>query len=143
MSHLEHFPVSITREVDGFLVHQQFGSTSHDAVSIKISFDQAKQISSFLSKNVGKEVLDEPELSEGFDDFWKNYPRKDSKHRALQLWKSNRLHKIRERIMAHLNRVKQSDQWTRDGGRFVPHAATYLSQARYLDEVDEDLSDFL
>ena len=37
-----------------------------------------------------------------------------------------------------LNAVKaqrESPQWTRDGGQFIPHPATWLNQERWEDEV--------
>lgn len=68
---------------------------------------------------------------------------KDGKARALDIWKRHRLGGKLQVVIAHLTAIKQSPQWTDQGGRFVPHAGTYLSQRRYLDEVEsEDYSLF-
>ena len=37
-------------------------------------------------------------------------------------------------ILAGVERDKGSEQWTRDGGRFVPHPATWLNGRRWEDE---------
>ena len=33
--------------------------------------------------------------------------------------------------MESLEKHKRSDQWTKDGGQFVPHPATWLNQKRW------------
>lgn len=145
MRSFTHNPIAITHSNDEFVISQSIGETADDVITIRITEDQAQQIAKFLS---GKSTqvstdseTDSPELQEGWLEFWAEYPRKDSKARAFDLWKRHRLHAHREVVMNHLRSVKNTEQWTRDGGKFVPHAATYLSQKRYLDEVDsEDVS---
>ena len=41
-----------------------------------------------------------------------------------------------EAVLAALELQKGSQQWQRDGGRYVPHPATWLNQGRWQDEVD-------
>jgi hypothetical protein len=135
---LTHLPISITHEGDEFVITQNVGATADDVVSIRIGENQAAQIAKFLTQ---KDKPDESEplcLADGFVEFWLEYPRKDGKARAFDLWKRQRLHLQAEKVMAHLRAVKATDQWSKDGGRFVPHAATYLSQKRYLDEVESE-----
>jgi hypothetical protein len=68
----------------------------------------------------------------GFEEFWKIYPKKQAKSRALKAW-----NKIPARehpqILADVQFRKQSEDWKRDGGRFVPHPATYLNERRWED----------
>jgi len=140
---LTHYPISITHSGDEFVISQSIGETADDVITIRLSEDQASQISKFLAgKDKSDHVEGEPlELADGFVEFWAEYPRKDSKARAFDLWKRQRLHAQRETVMTHLRTIKVTDQWTREGGKFVPHAATYLSQKRYLDEIEtEDVS---
>ncbi len=144
MRNLTHNPISITHSADEFVISQLVGETADDVVTIKITEDQAQQIAKFLvaknkSANEGEPVS--PELANGWLEFWSEYPRKDGKARAFDLWKRQGLHAQQGAVMTHLRSAKQTEQWTRDGGKFVPHAATYLSQKRYLDEIEsEDVS---
>ena len=39
-------------------------------------------------------------------------------------------------ILAAVARQKRTEQWTRDGGKFVPYPATWLNQKRWEDEID-------
>lgn len=148
MENLHFHPLSIDRSGDDFVITQTVGSTADDVVTIRISKDQAAQVAKFLSKKDSLVAKDSSPLREGFDAFWAEYPRKDGKVRALGIWERTRLGvdiNLRETVMRHLAAVKVTDQWTKDGGRFVPHAATYLGQRRYLDEVEasEDESRYL
>ena len=40
-------------------------------------------------------------------------------------------------LLAALERQKRSDQWSRDGGRYIPNPATWLNQGRWEDEIDD------
>lgn len=149
MSSLHFHPLAIERNGDEFVITQTVGSTADDVVTIRISQDQAAQVAKFLTKKDALVVKDSSPLREGFDAFWAEYPRKDGKMRALSIWMRSGLggvdNPLRETVMRHLAAIKVTDQWAKDGGKFVPHAATYLGQQRYLDEVEapEDESRYL
>jgi hypothetical protein len=74
-----------------------------------------------------------PQSVSGFDDFWTVYPRKEAKLRALKAWK-----KISEsehpKILEDVERRKRHEEWIRDRGKFIPHAAKYLSERRWEDQ---------
>lgn len=75
------------------------------------------------------------ESAEGFDEFWTQYPRKEAKPKAVEAW--NHLKPdptIRAAILGTLSRQKTSDQWSREGGRYIPLPSTYLNQRRWEDE---------
>ena len=72
----------------------------------------------------------------GFYQFWESYPRKIGKVSAIKAWQRIKANpeevvKILDAIKVH----KDSEQWQRDGGRFIPHPATFLNQRRFDDEV--------
>lgn len=71
-----------------------------------------------------------------FELFWRAYPRKVAKVLAAKAWRRlNPTPALTAQIMAALGRQKRTEQWTKDGGQFVPHAATWLNQQRWLDEI--------
>lgn len=73
---------------------------------------------------------------DGFDAFWSAYPRKVSKPQAIRAFaKIKPDDQLLEAILAALTNQKRSDQWTRDGGAFIPHPATWLNNQRWTDEV--------
>lgn len=70
-----------------------------------------------------------------FADFWSSYPRKDSKADALKAFvKLKPDAELLALILAGLGRAKESDQWVKDGGAFIPYAATWLNKKRWEDE---------
>jgi hypothetical protein len=74
--------------------------------------------------------------TEGFDKFWKAYPRRVAKPDAIKAWKRLSLTAVDvDKVLAGLDEWKGSDQWERDNGRYVPHPATFLNQRRWEDEV--------
>ena len=71
-----------------------------------------------------------------FETFWAAYPRKTAKGEARKAWaKLDPVGGLLESIMAAVEAQKNSRQWLADGGRFIPHASTWLNQARWEDEV--------
>ena len=41
-------------------------------------------------------------------------------------------------IMEGLSAWKKRDEWNRDGGRYIPHAATWLHNRRWEDEIQTE-----
>ena len=73
--------------------------------------------------------------SANFESFWNCYPRKVAKHAAIKAFKAA-ISKIDiESMLKALATQKQSQQWQKDGGRFIPHPATWLNRGQWADEV--------
>jgi hypothetical protein len=93
-----------------------------------------KDRESTIDKAVEKESR-KIEKDEAFSIFWKAYPRKDSKVPAQKAFaKLSPSAELLEQILAALDRFRVCDQWTREGGKFVPFASTWLNQRRWEDE---------
>ncbi len=70
-----------------------------------------------------------------FDQFWKAYPKKVGKEAARKAFaKVKRPTETLEMITDALAWQTKSEQWVRDGGQYIPNPATYLNQARWMDE---------
>lgn len=79
-------------------------------------------------------------LDNGFEEFWQAYPKKVGKDAAHKSWL-----KVKARIDDVLKALawqKESDQWRRSDGQFIPNPATYLNQGRWQDEQPIDGSPF-
>ena len=81
----------------------------------------------------------EPDAQERrFAEFWKLYPRKVGKKAARTAWKRIKPDaELFDRIMAAVAAAKATDQWQREGGRFVPNPATWINQGRWDDELPD------
>ena len=76
------------------------------------------------------------ELADGFDLFWAAYPRHTAKETAKKAFdKLNPSAELLTTILDAISRQKTSVQWTKDGGQFIPHPATWLNQHRWEDEL--------
>lgn len=78
-----------------------------------------------------------------FVTFWSAYPNKSNKANALKSWVKidPSLH---DQIIASVkSNAEHNEQWIKDGGKFIPHAATWLNGKRWEDEiVDPDAAAF-
>jgi hypothetical protein len=68
-----------------------------------------------------------------FDEFWKQYPRRVGRKLAERKWRqmSDLEHSL---AIEAVKLWKLTEQWQRDGGKFIPYGSTFLNQARWLDE---------
>ena len=70
-----------------------------------------------------------------FEQFWKAYPRKDSKKAAFKAFmRIPNLEDEFPRIMEAVDTAKKSEQWNEDHGKFIPYPATYLNGEKWKDE---------
>ena len=74
---------------------------------------------------------------EAFERFWKLYPKKKDKAKAIREW--NRLkadRKLMRQMSAALRTQMASEEWQRDNGRAIPYPCRWLSHRRWEDETD-------
>lgn len=83
-----------------------------------------------------KEPPISPKGDDGFDLFWKTYPKKKSKGDAEKAWKAMKIptRDLFSIILTAIERAKVSPDWTKDGGQFIPFPATWLRQKGWEDE---------
>ena len=90
------------------------------------------------NKNQNKEHEEtrarEEKTPPGFDRFWEAYPRKTAKQEAIKAFEKLKPDAMLiETMVKAIERQKQSAQWQEDGGRYIPHPATWINQRRWED----------
>ena len=68
-----------------------------------------------------------------FDQFWDAYPRKEGKQKARQAFA--KVTAPLDVLLEAIEKQKKSDQWSKDGGQFIPHPSTWLNGKRWEDQV--------
>ncbi|MCF7537571.1 hypothetical protein [Pseudomonas petrae] len=72
---------------------------------------------------------------EGFDRFYKLYPRKQKRPAAEQAWKKLAPDAdVQQQIIKALTKQATSIDWLKSGGQFIPHPASWLNGKRWEDE---------
>ena len=75
-----------------------------------------------------------------FEVFWAAYPRHTGKQDAYKAFvKLKPDEALMQAILSGIERQKQSAQWTKDGGQFIPHPATWLNGCRWEDELPKNV----
>lgn len=81
-----------------------------------------------------KEAQKPKKANPAFEAFWKAYPKKVGK--AIARRSFERVKVPAETLIAAVNAQKQSQQWTKDNGQYIPNPATWLNQGRWEDELE-------
>lgn len=71
--------------------------------------------------------------ADDFAKFWDAYPSKVGKPKALAVWQ--RLKPDLDNVLSGLKRWKASEQWRKDGGRYIPHPTTWLNREGWNDAI--------
>lgn len=79
-----------------------------------------------MSKLIGQD-------ESGFAQFWSCYPRKQARKDALKAWGQVNGNVHLDDILAALAWQTQQTDWIKEGGQYVPLAATYLRGERWTD----------
>lgn len=75
---------------------------------------------------------------DGFDRFWLVYPKKIAKEAARKAFK--KIHPddaMLDRMIAAVKTQRDTEQWAKEGGKYIPHPATWLTAGRWDDEVPQ------
>ena len=86
-------------------------------------------------------TLFDGQMTEGFEEFWRAYPRKVGKGAARKAY----LKVMELRLATHdvvISAVlRYIPLWATKKPRFIPHPATWLNQERWEDDIDGELAD--
>jgi len=67
-----------------------------------------------------------------FDLFWQAYPKKVGKSAAQKVW--NKLLPNIDDCLKAIAWQRETSQWFKNNGQFIPNPATWLNQERWMDE---------
>lgn len=88
------------------------------------------------NNNIKNKINDTASVSEdrsAFDIFWDLYPKKVGKEKARQAFHYTDV--PLEELLRALEQQKNSYQWARDDGVFIPNPAVWLAERRWEDEL--------
>ncbi len=81
--------------------------------------------------------------SEKFISFWEVYPKKKAKASAYKIFKKLKVDdELLNQMLTAIEQFKNSKDWKKDSGQYIPYPATWLNQRRWEDEIIEDKSDY-
>lgn len=140
---------------DGLAYVPQFGKHQHvnprESASILPSPEQSRvstrrdasaRVNSGIDPQVGREGKgkegNEADAS-AFDTFWTAYPKKEAKKDAeVAFAKLNPDPELLAKMLAAIAAKRQSHDWAKENGKFIPLPATWIRAERWNDEVPAD-----
>lgn len=78
----------------------------------------------------------EQSVLQAFDIFWNAYPKKLAKGDTQKAWKKLKVDSsLLDTILMAIEKQKQSTDWQKEEGKFIPYPATWLNGRRWEDEI--------
>ena len=85
--------------------------------------------------SIDKDICARKRHEETFKEFWSAYPKKRSKNNALNAWlKLKPDTDLFGRIMDSIAVFKNSHDWSKNNGQYIPYPATWLNAGGWEDE---------
>lgn len=101
-----------------------------------VTRDGESDVTSNRREEKRREEKKDKETPPGFAEFWQEYPNHAAKANAVKAWVKVAI-AMHPEIMMAVQLQKHSPAWLKDGGQYVPHAATWLNGKRWEDQVAE------
>jgi len=143
---------------NGGTVKDIFKENFKESIYVQNAHDQAKQDQVLVEQKLEAERLEKQKaeqeakakweakakakkvesdlLLKNFELFWAAYPNKKSKKMAHDKFMRIDFKKTSfESIMSSLEKQKQSEDWTKNGGKYVPMPQTWIFNERWTDEI--------
>ncbi len=87
-------------------------------------------------ENITKENIQKKNTLAHFETFWKIYPKKKSKGQAEKAWKATKPdEQLLATMIATIERATKSEDWLKEGGKWIPYPATWLNAKGWADEI--------
>ena len=81
-------------------------------------------------------------LRERFDRWYRVYPRKRKPQDAWRAWqKINPDEEMTQHMILAVDKQKQSREWKKDGGQFIPYPATWLHAGSWDDQTEVEIGE--
>lgn len=94
------------------------------------------------SKNKSKSIekdIDNNNIEQKFATFWSVYPKKVGKDKCLRWFKTHKVDdELLNKMLDTISKFKNSTQWTKENGQYIPHPYTWLNRGGWEDELKED-----
>ena len=79
------------------------------------------------------------ELLAHFENFWTAYPKKKNKGKAREaFFKLNPDKQLLVTIIAKIEQAKKSEDWQKEGGKYIPYPTSWLNGEGWEDEIKEN-----
>ena len=115
---------------------QKVANQANQADSVSVSVNDSVSVSDSVNrKNI---YMTDTE----FDKFWSEYPNKQNKKKSREKFLKLKL-SLFDKIMEQLERFKESDDWIKNDGMFIPHPTTWINGERWEDEINNESDDNL
>ena len=95
------------------------------------------------SKDISKDSFKDKRakaLEQRFDSWWQCYPKKRNRGQALKAWNLIKPdEELTEQIIAATEVARQTSDWQKEGGKYIPYPATWLRAQGWLDQFVVDI----
>lgn len=126
------------------LVHNSVSRNSQNGVIEGASFNSSIFNSNTDSTDINNTDINEQippiiprkdaKLNELFEQFWRAYPKKVKKQNALREFKKVKdIETLMPAILADVEFKKQTNNWKKDNGQFIPDPERYIKNERWND----------
>lgn len=118
-------------------VNRRTGSQLTTTTGSQLVDSTGSQLTTQEKKTIKKTINIYAQIEENFTQFYAAYPKKKDKANALKAFKKlNPNKQLFDIMMSAIEKQKQSDDWKRENGKFIPYPATWINGKRWEDDTE-------
>jgi len=114
----------------------KYTENSYNKVTAKVTTKVMQKLPVEGEEEIEIEEEERINKKDNFETFWKAYPKKKSKGQAEKVFfKISPDEKLLSTILTTIDKAKESVDWQKDNGQFIPYPATWLNARGWEDEI--------
>lgn len=109
--------------------HHHIEDFCENHIEENFSYNNTSNINNINKENIKRK----------FEKFWEAYPKKKSKGNAEKWFdKNNPSDELVDIMIDKISLLKNTEQWTKDNGQYIPYPTTWLNAKGWEDEIYEE-----
>lgn len=134
----EEIKIKIDNSKNTYFQQLENSTTCNQETNALKEYIKCLKIEIEMLKNNKKENKKKKE-NEFFDKFWEVYPRKVDKKKAREKFaKIKPTEELVDTMIKQIERFKQTNDWQKENGKYIPHPSTWLNNNRWEDEIETE-----
>lgn len=132
----KNVPNHIDTHIDNFVKNHMDKNVPYNNTYINTTLKENN-----ISKDILKENLKNNVYEEQFNQFYSSYPKKQKKQDTEKWFKKNKpSQELFEKMMNSLEAFKNTEDWKKEKGKFIPQPTSWLNQKRWEDEIETNIN---
>jgi len=130
--------LTVTENINGIGKKYKFNKDFEKWDTVKKNINRYQKVKPTVNENINHKrnsYKRNKTYTDDFQSFYKAYPKKKARDAAWRAWQNRNGDRPEiEIILKAIESQKQTEDWKKESGKYIPHPSTWINQGRWADE---------